>query len=439
MSIIASRGGKQITDEIELQAYLASLLRLENVGLLLGAGASCSAGGKTMRQLWTSFLYANPTQADWLLAKGFISQDERRPPVPLQPPPAAALPPPPAAVLPPPPAAPAQYSSSAPNIEVLVDKLEIAIIEWERQASAMLSEALPVRAALFRSVLSASKLNDQWWESPLGADLADELASHRTVLQKISAARQPGQAAPWVFTTNYDLAIEWAAESVDMQVINGFLGVHSRRFSPQSFDLGFRNTQAKGEARFGVYNIYLAKLHGSLTWKEIDHNLFEMPASEAWRDLSSFIEGFTESMNYLVLPRAAKYLQTVGYVLGELLRRFAEFMGRSQTALIIAGYSFGDEHINRLIGSALLSPTLQVVIYLPEYQGDPVSTALPHTVRRLLALQNPRLTIVGGGERAFLSELATDLPDPTIYDQDLAELQRKLRPWAPDKESGGEE
>jgi len=27
--------------------------------------------------------------------------------------------------------------------------------------------------------------------------------------------------------------------------------------SPPLFDLGFRNTQARGEARFGVYNIYL--------------------------------------------------------------------------------------------------------------------------------------------------------------------------------------
>lgn len=268
----------------------------------------------------------------------------------------------------------------------------------------------------------------------MGADLADELAPHRAILQKLTSARQPGQAAPWVFTTNYDLAIEWAAESVDLQVIDGFLGVHSRRFSPHSFDLGFRNVQAKGEARFGVYNIYLAKLHGSLTWKEVEHQVVEVSAAEAWRELQAFISGATESLKYLVLPRAAKYLQTVGYVMGELFRRFAEFMARSQTALIVSGYGFGDEHINRLIRSALLNPTLQVVVYLPEFQGDPDAASLPETVRRLLALQNPRLTIVGGDERAFTSALAADLPDPTIYDQDLADLQRKLMPQRPDGE-----
>ncbi|MEL1264427.1 SIR2 family anti-phage-associated protein [Pseudoxanthomonas putridarboris] len=444
MSIIAYRGGKSISDEVELQAYLASLLRLENVGLLLGAGASCSAGGQTMRGLWTAFLLAETAHADWLLAQKFIVQAERNLPIPPPPPatPTSATPPAPGSVAPvalPPlavqgsPIAPA-YVSTTPNIEVLLDKLEIAIIEWDRQGGANLAEAKSARAALFRSIMRAARLNESWWMSPMGADLADELAPHRAILQKLTSARQPGQSAPWVFTTNYDLAIEWAAESVDLQVIDGFLGVHSRRFSPHSFDLGFRNVQAKGEARFGVYNIYLAKLHGSLTWKEVEHQVVEVSAAEAWRELQAFISGATESLKYLVLPRAAKYLQTVGYVMGELFRRFAEFMARPQAALIVSGYGFGDEHINRLIRSALLNPTLQVVIYLPEFQGDPAAPSLPETVRRLLALQNPRLTIVGGGERAFTSALAADLPDPTIYDQDLADLQRKLMPQRPDGE-----
>ena len=60
--------------------------------------------------------------------------------------------------------------------------------------------------------------------------------------------------------------------------------------------------QAKGEARFGVYNVYLAKLHGSLTWKEVDHSLYEVPASEAWRDIDEFLTGFADKLSYLVLP-----------------------------------------------------------------------------------------------------------------------------------------
>ncbi|KLB52687.1 hypothetical protein XEUV315_23850, partial [Xanthomonas euvesicatoria] len=72
-----------------------------------------------------------------------------------------------------------------PNFEVLLDKLEIAILEWERQGSPQLTEAQGVRTALFRSVVNAAKLKEDWWKSPLGADLADELGAHRSILQKL--------------------------------------------------------------------------------------------------------------------------------------------------------------------------------------------------------------------------------------------------------------
>lgn len=424
MPIVACRGATPITDEVELKAYLASVLRLENVGLLLGAGASCSAGGQTMKQLWRSFLRDQPASAGWLLANNFISAAQRGRLVPQ--PPVVVLP---GKAPPPPPPPPAwEEPTETPNIERLADTLEITILEWERSNNAELTRAKQARAALFRSVMNASILKQEWWGTHSGVDVADELSTHRAVLQKLTSARQPGQAAPWVFTTNYDLAVEWAAESVDMQVINGFLGTHNRRFSPQSFDLGFRNVQARGEARFGVYNIYLAKLHGSLTWKQQADNFYELPATQAWTEISAFIGGESDEHNYLVLPRAAKYLQTVGYILGELLRRFAEFMARPQTALIVAGYGFGDEHINRLIRSALLNPTLQLVIYLPEFGGLDHADELTPAVKQLLELRNPRVTIVGGGEGAYFSKLAEQLPDPTIYDESLADLRRKLEP-----------
>ena len=369
-----------------------------------------------MGELWEKFLHQNEAHVNWLLKENFISCEE-------------------------------QSGDVIPNVEIVLDRLEIACIDCERKKNAleaqkirqkpeseaqeigqMLEQAKEARLELFRSVVEAAKINADWWKSPMDVGLDEKLAGHRTILQKLTAARQPGQSAPWVFTTNYDLAIEWASESIELQIINGFLGVHSRRFSPHSFDLGFRNTQAKGEARFGVYNIYLAKLHGSLSWREWKNHIYEMSASEAWIELNKFCkrEESCYATNSLVLPRAAKYLQTVGYIVGEMFRRFAEFMARPQTGLIFSGYGFRDEHINRLVRSALLNPTLQVVIYLPELTSNCQSQNLPETVRRLLDLKNPRLTLVGGGERAYIDALASDLPDPTIFDQDLEEIKRLL-------------
>lgn len=91
----------------------------------------------------------------------------------------------------------------------------------------------------------------------------------------------------------------------------------------------------------------------------------------------------------MVMPRAGKYMDTIGYALGELFRTFAEFMSKPQCCLILCGYGFGDEHINRLIRSALLNPTLQLVINSGGFSGDPEDANLPSALRKLLSLKNP--------------------------------------------------
>lgn len=406
MPLVAIRGSAAVTDEVELQAYLAALLRLENVGLLLGAGASCSAGGSTMAKLWDDFVATSPEDAEWLKNEMFIGGE----------------------------ALAEGDARIAPNVESLADSLEITWTEWTRVQAPETSDIEKVRASLYRALVRAALLNSDWWGSVEGAESdVEQLKDHRTILQKLVAARQPGQSSPWLFTTNYDLAIEWAAESIDLQVVNGFLGTQSRRFSPQSFDLGFRNTQARGEARFGVYNIYLAKLHGSLTWREHNEQLFEISAPLAWQTIQNFLENEdVTDLGLLVLPRAAKYLQTVGFVFGELLRRFSEFLARPQTSLIICGYGFGDEHINRLLRSALLNPTLQLVIYFPGFDGNPEGRALPTALRKLLALKNPRITVIGGQSEAYLDKLAGHLPDPLLYDEEMRHLAKTLRENAKD-------
>lgn len=401
MAIVGVRGATTLQDEVELQAHLATLLRLENLGLLLGAGASVAAGGKTMQGLWNDFVETTPEDAHWLVDEQFLS--------------AAAV--------------AAGEGRSVPNVEELGDALEIALVEWRRSAHVNLPQLERARAQLTRAVVRAARLKPEWWMSPGGAESdAEQLQHHRAILQKLVGARQAGQAAPWIFTTNYDLAIEWAAESIDLNAVNGFLGVHGRRFSPQSFDLGFRNTQARGEARFGVYNIYLAKLHGSLSWREDEGQVYEVQAPLAGEQIETFLADATlTELGLLVMPRAAKYMQTTGYVFGELFRRFSEFLSRPQASLLVCGYGFGDEHINRLMRSALLNPTLQLVIYFPGFSGDSRAPELPEALRKLLSLKNPRVTVVGGGEEAFLDKLAAQLPDPLLYDEDMRRLEKALR------------
>ncbi|WP_341937984.1 SIR2 family anti-phage-associated protein [Marinimicrobium sp. C2-29] len=405
MSIVCVRGDSAL-DEQDLRAHLAAMLRLENISVLLGAGASVAAGGLTVLQLWKNFLREYPQSARRFSREGFINTEDTE---------LANF--------------EGDNTREVPNIEILLDSLEIARIDWQRRKPT--SRNLKVFEKdvdlLLQCVVKAAILNEQSWRS---APKFDQLPHHVKLLQRLVGARQPGQASPWIFTTNYDLSVEWAAESVGVHTHTGFVGIHNRTFSPQSFDLGYRNVNARGEARFGCNDIYLAKLHGSLTWESSDNEYKELSASEFWPRLKGIIDGAQPvSSSMMVFPRAAKYLQTVGFLSGELFRRFSDFLAKPQSCIILIGYSFGDDHINRLIRSALLNPTLQVVAFLPEFSGtqEDQLVQLKPEVRRLLSLNSPRITFVGGGENVYFNNMVDLLPEPMLYDLKEQEFKERIR------------
>ena len=220
-------------------------------------GASVAAGGMTIMQLWKDFIRDHADTVARFANEGFITEED--------------------AVL-------ANFEGdnprALPNIEALLDQLEMAQIDWIRRkpTSRNLKIFKNDIALLLKCVVKAAVLDENAWAKP---PAFARLPYHVKLLQRLIGARQPGQASPWVFTTNYDLAVEWAAESVGIHTHTGFVGIHNRIFSPQSFDLGYRNINAKGEARFGCNDVYLAKLHGSLTWQCTDGEYRELAAPEA--------------------------------------------------------------------------------------------------------------------------------------------------------------
>ena len=403
--------GTQMLNSSELQAHLAAVVRLENIGVLLGAGASLRPlGGMTMEGLWSYFVKTYRPSFSWLTDHQFIS------------------------------------SRSDLDVEVLLDTLEVTRLEWTRTGRfRKLNQLRRARSDLFRSIIHASLLNDQWWQSPalLETD-ASSLTNHRRLLQKLTAARQPGQPSPWVFTTNYDLAIEWAAETLRLKVTNGFDGLHRRVFESHNFDLGYRNMLARGEARFGTYNIYLAKLHGSLTWRIGEEQTVEEVASRSlWPDIEHFLQGKLDDLpSHMVYPSSAKYIQTVGFLLGELLRRFTEFLARPQSCLIVSGYSFSDGHLNRILTSALQNPTCQLVIYAPtaRYVDNKLDLSeCSPWLQHVGELASPQVTIVGTGPAAHFGALVAHLPDPAIYDEQAARIREMIKKYRQSLDSSGTE
>jgi hypothetical protein len=389
----AVRGSRPLRPD-EFQSHLALAIRLENVAVLLGAGASREVGGHVMADIWKKFSNDAANSVNWLRANRFLPGE------------------------------------GEPNLEVLLDRIEIAGEDLKRTSDTDTGALQLHRHELRKAVLSAGILNADLWTTPEKVlDESYSFRSHLRLISRLIGNRQPGQAAPWIFTTNYDLGVEWAAEALSVYCANGFTGLHNRQFRPSSFELGFRNVYARGEARFGAYNVYLGKLHGSLSWSmEDDGSVIERPSEAMWPRISRFLtsECAENWPGLMIFPGAAKFVQTTGFVYGEIIRRFTEFLSKPNACLITCGYGFADDHINRLIVSGLQNPTLQIIIYLPEVDRFGIYPTLECTgdilepnilLRRLLAAQLPQVTVRGYGSGAYFSEMTNDLPEPALLDE----------------------
>ena len=58
MSDFIFQGGSSISED-DFRSHLSSLCQLENIGVLLGAGASVGCGGMTMESVWIDFVKNN--------------------------------------------------------------------------------------------------------------------------------------------------------------------------------------------------------------------------------------------------------------------------------------------------------------------------------------------------------------------------------------------
>jgi hypothetical protein len=68
------------------------------------------------------------------------------------------------------------------------------------------------------------------------------------------------------------------------------------------------------------------------------------------------------SSRIMIYPNATKDRETAEYPYVELFRDFAAALCRPNSTLVTYGYSFGDDHINRIIRDMLTIPSTHLVI-----------------------------------------------------------------------------
>ena len=180
-----------------------------------------------------------------------------------------------------------------------------------------------------------------------------------------------------LFTTNYDRLIEFGAELAGVRLIDRFVGSLNPVFraSRLEVDLHYNPPGIRGEPRYLEGVVHYTKLHGSLDWINQDNIIrrFALPFG-ADKPIDQFFPeippGENKISQLMIYPNAGKDRETAEYPYVELFRDLASAICRPNATLVLYGYGFGDDHINRIIRDMLSIPSTHLVIITFSDEGD---------------------------------------------------------------------
>jgi hypothetical protein len=171
-----------------------------------------------------------------------------------------------------------------------------------------------------------------------------------------------------IFTTNYDRIIEFGSELAGLHLIDRFVGNISPIFrsSRLNIDIHYNPPGIRGEPRYLEGVINFTKLHGSLDWIEKNNTVrrFSLPYG------AQNIKSYSQDGSLMIYPNSSKDRETAEYPYVELFRDFASSVIRPNSTLVTYGYSFGDDHINRVLLDLLTIPSTHLVIIAYKDIGD---------------------------------------------------------------------
>ena len=121
----------------------------------------------------------------------------------------------------------------------------------------------------------------------------------------------------------------------------------------------------RGEPRYLEGVARFTKLHGSLDWINVENDIRRIGLPFGAETLKPFLEAAGLSADFsslMIYPNSAKDRETAEYPYVELFRDFAASLCRPNSTLVTYGYSFGDDHINRVIRDMLTIPSTHLVV-----------------------------------------------------------------------------
>jgi len=289
----------------KLQNILLSSLQMQHLIVLAGSGCSISSGFPSMTDLWDSIV-GNPPSKE---TKEYAEK--------------------------------VHYNISAKdrNIEEFLSKIEAYLNFTE-------DEGVKNYLAKCKGVIIE--------KCSIGRRTSN-LDTHKTFLHKLSRRRARDPRLK-IFTTNYDLCFEQAAEQLGCPVLNGFSFSTQRHFDPRYFTYDIIRRTSNGE-ELGQYLegvFILHKLHGSVQWaRDPDGSIYE-------KDNPKPEEAC------LIYPASDKYQQSYVQPYLESMSQYLSALRQPNTCIIVIGFGFNDNHLAEpLIAAAKSNPHLRVIIVDP--------------------------------------------------------------------------
>lgn len=209
-------------------------------------------------------------------------------------------------------------------------------------------------------------------------DRNTKLEAHSALITKVGrrGIRKPRSR---IFTTNYDLCFEEAARRHRFTIIDGFSHSLDQVYDPVHFNIDIVRRDPAKEAPDYVENVFhLYKLHGSIDWRRF--------GSEIMRSRSK------DGEPVLIFPRSSKYQESYGAPYLDMVGALQASLREPDTALVISGFGFNDDHLSRPILSAIeTNMSLRLIICDPSFQtsaaldaGEQVIAETAPTTNRFL-------------------------------------------------------
>ena len=227
-----------------------------------------------------------------------------------------------------------------------------------------------------------------------------------------------------LFTTNYDMAFDYALDNLGVHYINGFSGIHNRCFRPEvyDYDIYYPGQSVSGKVHRAEKVLRYYKMHGSLSWVAT-----ESSPSNVYGIKEVALDGTFEpnaDKQIMIYPCVSKKTFTLDLPYSELFRQFAQAITQPQSVLFCIGYSFFDEHINDIIYQALSIPSFTLII---------ANYKLNEEIQKLKDLNDPRIIVLDpddAEQTTFVGFVKNVMPD--LYEENeqiiVSETMNKLYP-----------